>query len=340
MTLKTRRKLFWLSVLVFLIISPPVLLYTTGWRLTSEFKIKRIGGLFVAVPESGAGVFLNGKLVKNSNFLQSGVFIQNLTPGVYSVMVSKDGFWPWTKKLMVAESAVAEAKALMIPQNLTGEILLKGQFESIYSSNQNSPILLEEKKANGYAMTFYLPQDNEFLTPLNSSSKKLLSNEQKLKTMSWKENGADVFFEDKTISLNFDFSKRSVLANKSQLKPDSEPALLPHQAGADFRKKAEMTYDDKKITVKWFSLPLPYFLSSEEEIIFQTKSVIRHASFFPKRSDLALVAVENGVFALELDGRSARNFQPIYKGKEPTFAVLNDEIFVLDKGVLAKIAAQ
>ncbi|MEK7566960.1 MAG: hypothetical protein AAB527_02410 [Patescibacteria group bacterium] len=337
MTLKTRRKLFWLSIIAFLIIAPPVVLYTTGWRLTSDFQIKRVGGLFIAVPESGAEVFLNGKFVKNTNFLQSGVFIQNLTPSSYSIMVSKEGFWPWTKKLAVAESAVAEAKALMTPQNINGTILLKGQFESIYSSNQNSLILLEEKRGDAYALTFYLPDNNEFLTPANSASKKLLSANPKLKTIYWRDGGADVFFENKTITLTFDLSKRSLSAKTSSLKLDRALTVLPHKISMDYRQRANIWHDEKNVWVEWLETTLPHYLSSNKENIFQTKNSIRNASFFPKRSDISVVAVENGVFALELDGRSTRNFQPIYKGKEPTFAVLNNEIYVLDQGVLAKM---
>ncbi len=337
MTIKTRRKLFWLSVLIFLIIAPPIALYSSGWRLTSDFKIKMTGGIFVAVPESGASVFLNGKLIKNTNFLQSGVFVQNLTPDSYSVMISKDGYWPWAKNLAVAESEVAEAKAFMLPQNITGEVLLKGQFESIYSSDQNPLLLLEEKKGSSYTLNFYLPESNEFLTPANSASKKLLSNGSKLKTAAFRPNEADVFFDAKTLALSFDFTKRTVLAKNSPVKLDETADSLPHKTSLDYRQKAKIWYDDKNVRVNWISLPVPYFLSSAEEIVYQTKHSIRHASFFPKRSDVALVAVENGVFAFDLDNRGAKNFQPVYKGKSPLFAVLNNTIYILDQEVLARM---
>ena len=337
MTIKTRRKLFWLSVLIFLIIAPPIALYSSGWRLTYDFKIKMTGGLFVAVPESGASVYLNGKFIKSTNFLQSGVFVQNLTQGPYSVMISKDGHWPWTKNLAVAESEVAEARAFMLPQNINGTVLLKGQFESVYSSDKNPILLLEEKRGDIYTLTFYLPESNEFLAPANSASKKLLSSGAKLKTVSWRDNGADIFFGSKSVGVSIDLAKRSVSAKNSTLKLDETTEYLPHQISSDWRQKAQIRYDEKNIRINWLSLPLPYFLSSAEETVYQSKYSIRHASFFPKRSDVALVAVENGVFAFDLDGRSVKNFQPIYKGKSPVFAVLNNKIYVLDQEVLARM---
>ncbi|QQG46277.1 MAG: PEGA domain-containing protein [Candidatus Niyogibacteria bacterium] len=335
MTLKNRRKLFWLSTLVFLIIAPPIVFYTTGWRLTSDLTIKRIGGLFIAVPEAGAEVYLNGKFVKNTNFLQSGVFIQDLTPGTYSVAVSKDGFWPWTKKLIVTESAVAEAKAFMLPQNINGKMLLNGPFESLLASNDNSLLLLEEKKGDAYTLTFYLPAENEFLSPATSVSKKLLTSESPLKIVSWKKGSAEVFFDNKTLSLTFDFSKRSVSAKKISAKLDDALAEPDSASALDYRQKAEMRYDNKNVWVNWLATPLPYFLSSSDELVFETKSQIRGASFFPKRSDLAVIAFANGIFASEIDGRGSRNIQPIYKGKNPQFTVLNNKIYILDQGVLA-----
>lgn len=337
MNLKTRRKLFWLSVLGFLAIAPPAALYATGWRVASDFTVKRIGGLFIAVPESGSGVLLDGKLIKNTNFLQSGVFIQNLTPGSHTIMVSKEGFWPWAKKLMVEESAVTEAKAFTLSQAANGKVLLKGQFEAIYASDKNSVLILEEQKNGALSLNFYMPSSEEFLSPANSASKKLLTNKTPLKSVTWEDGSANLFFKEKTVSLAFDFSKRAVLAKVSSSELGEDLNVLPHRISVDYRKKAEMRFDDKSVWVNWLSTPLPYFLSDEEERVFQTKSVIRGASFFPKRSDVALVAYENGVFALEIDGRGNRNIQPVYKGKEPLFAVLENEIYILDRGILAKM---
>ena len=184
MTRQSRRRLFWLSVGLFLLIAPPIIFYTTGWRLTSDFKVKRTGGLFVAVSEAESDVYLEGKFEKKTNFFQSGVFVQNLTPGPYSVLVSKDGFWPWAKVVQVSESGVAETKAMTLSQNIGGKVLLSGPFESVYASGSDKILLLEEKKGQKYNLTFYDPDKNEFLSPANSSSKTLISNSDKIKAAS------------------------------------------------------------------------------------------------------------------------------------------------------------
>ena len=338
MTLKTRRKLFWISVFAFLIAAPPIILYTTGWRLTSDFKIKRTGGLFVAVPESGSEVYLQGKPVKKTNFLQSGVFIQNLTPGPYSLLVTKDGLWPWAKEIQIAQSAVAEAKALTLSQSITGNTLLNGPFETVYASGEDEILVLEEKKDKKYNLTFYLPKNNEFLSPANSSTKKLLSNSEKLKTIIWSDSGAEIFLEKSAISLNFNFTNRSVSAKSSQTALDDTLPALPHKVFFDKRQNARAWRLDREIWVEWLaSSPLPYYLQAQKEMVFETKSLIRNAAFMPKRDDVLMVAIENGVFAMEIDSRGKYNFQPVYKGKEPNFALLGNEIYVLDEGILSKL---
>ena len=338
MTRQSRRRLFWLSVGLFLLIAPPIIFYTTGWRLTSDFKVKRTGGLFVAVSEAESDVYLEGKFEKKTNFFQSGVFVQNLTPGPYSVLVSKDGFWPWAKVVQVSESGVAETKAMTLSQNIGGKVLLSGPFESVYASGSDKILLLEEKKGQKYNLTFYDPDKNEFLSPANSSSKTLISNSDKIKAIIWRTAGAEVFFEKKVLSLDFNFTNRSVAAKSSQSALDDTLPALPQKISSDRKQNARAWYLDRQVWVEWLSdSPMPFYLSGSKEMVFETKDEVRGAAFMPKRDDVLMVAIENGVFAIEIDGRSRRNLQPLYKGKSPTFAVLEKIIYILDNGTLSKL---
>lgn len=109
----------------------------------------------------------------------------------------------------------------------------------------------------------------------------------------------------------------------------------------DARKKVRVWIADDKLRVlaEWLDeSPLPYFFTARGEIlIFNAKSKIRVISFYPGRRDVILVAVENGIFAIELDGRGMRNFQPVYKGKNPTFAVLEGLVYILDDDRLFEV---
>ena len=116
MTLRSRRIILLFSILAFVIMVPLVLLYTSGYRMDSGFHLIKTGGLYVSSPVSGSQIFVNNKLEKETNILQSGFFLQNLKPGKYSVLIAKEGYWPWLKELEIKEQFVTEARALILPK--------------------------------------------------------------------------------------------------------------------------------------------------------------------------------------------------------------------------------
>lgn len=75
----------------------------------------------------------------------------------------------------------------------------------------------------------------------------------------------------------------------------------------------------------------------ESFVIFEGNAAFRNVAFYQDRSDVLLVATQNGVFALEIDsGGGTQNFQPIYKGSsEPRFTPIDsNSIYVEDSGLI------
>ena len=291
MTFKERRRLFWIFSSLFAVLALPILLYATGWRLTSEFTFKRTGGLFVSVGGSEVEIFVDGELEKRTNLLQSGLFLQGLTPGKISVIAAKENHWPWAKELEIKESAVTEARAFLVPKEPKGEVLIQGNYTNIYFIQEKDLLVLERNKNGIKSFDFYNPADKKF-----------------------------------------DFN--------SAFQP-SEFTLSTINI-TDIRKRVLVKISDGKneIVAAWTSDdPLPYFFEKSGEIsVFKSRVAIRGIGFYPGRRDIILIAVENGIFALELDGRGTRNFQPVYKGKNPTFVVLEDLIYILDDRHLFEVS--
>lgn len=114
-------------------------------------------------------------------------------------------------------------------------------------------------------------------------------------------------------------------------------------------KKERLWWEPEKneIKVEWLDKKdtLPYYFCLETDkcdmsiTIINTLSNIRNIDFYPGRKDVFIMASQNGIFAVEIDGRGSRNVQPIYKGKEPTFITYNDLnlIYILDDNNLIKI---
>lgn len=92
------------------------ILYATGYRLefggdgTGNIKFVEGTGLVVVTSHpDGARVFVDGKLRTATNNTI------DLLPGEYLVEITKDGYIPWKKKIIVKKSLVSEAGARLIP---------------------------------------------------------------------------------------------------------------------------------------------------------------------------------------------------------------------------------
>jgi hypothetical protein len=271
MTLKKRRTILALCVLIFLLSTPPLLLYTLGYRWNPILGAYKTGGLYISSPVTGSKIFINNKEKKQTNIFQGSLFLQSLRPGKYSALVAKDGYWPWQKTLLIKEQFVTEARAMLVPKEPKGKIILWDNF---------SPL--------------------EF-----SKYDEILSNLKKIQLSS------------------------------------TTPRFTSNQ-----KEKLWWNPKDNKVWVEWLGDRelLPYFFCddkfcSDEILIFNSRSPVRNVNFYPKRKDAVIIAVQNGIYALEIDGRGGRNIQPIYKGKEPTFTTYKNEssIYILEEDKLIEI---
>lgn len=88
----------------------------------------------------------------------------------------------------------------------------------------------------------------------------------------------------------------------------------------------------------------PYFFCPESDCtdiltVYRPKDAVRSLDFYPGRADVIILAMENGVFALEIDATGTQNFQPIYKGAKPSFIVSEfGTLLVEDGGHLFEVA--
>jgi hypothetical protein len=331
-------------MLVFLVIAAVVLLYSQGYSLDRNFNFSQKGGLYISAQMPNSDIFVNNKKKKATGMLNSGLFLSNLKTGKYSILVAKENFWPWAKTLEVKKGFVTEARAIMVPQNPSGEILFKGKFSNIWSSPHHELLVLKEQKNSIYHLTFYMPKKNTFLTADSAFTENLLSFKGNISDFVW-ENDYVVFKSDKgLVKADFYFTNDTVAASyfSGSLKEFSDFERYSK------RKDEKIWWNPKtnEIFVDWLkkdSLP-PYYICEEicelPLLVFKGGSVIKNVDFFPKRKDVIIVAIGNGIYALEIDGRGGRLIYPIYKGKDPTFAQPRngDSVYIMDDGALIKIS--
>lgn len=100
-------------ILLFLLIGTILLIfYGEGYRLdfSNNHKIVAGTGLLVATSlPDGAQVQINGHLTTATNNTL------NLSPGTYDVKISKDGYFPWEKTIVIQNEVVSKAEATLFP---------------------------------------------------------------------------------------------------------------------------------------------------------------------------------------------------------------------------------
>jgi hypothetical protein len=116
--IRTRRIYLGFLVLVFIAVLPIIILYASGYNFTKGFSIVETGGIYIGLSGSGAIVYINDAEVGRSTLLDRSFYKQNLKAGIYSVRVTRDGYYPWQKVLSVEPSYVTDADAVFIPQDI------------------------------------------------------------------------------------------------------------------------------------------------------------------------------------------------------------------------------
>ena len=115
-----KKILFLILFLSFLIFGPYLIFYSQGIRFDfQKKKFVKTGAIFIKAIPTGASVFLDGKLIKKTDFVFGSAKIENLMPKVYKIKIEKEGYFPWEKELEVKEKMVTEIKEkILFPKSL------------------------------------------------------------------------------------------------------------------------------------------------------------------------------------------------------------------------------
>jgi hypothetical protein len=138
MKLQTRKRIFYVLVLLFIVIGAAVVLYAEGWRINSTtLEAEKAGGIYVRSYPNNAQITLNGKPVQNqSAFLSPGTFISGLFPKTYTLTLSAAGYDAWTEDPQVAPSLVTEMKyAVLVPKAATNVATATAAVDGFFEAN-------------------------------------------------------------------------------------------------------------------------------------------------------------------------------------------------------------
>jgi len=152
MTLKTRRILSLIFIILFLTLTPAIMLYAAGYRLGKNgLSVQRTGMFIIDSKPKGAKIFIDGKLQKTwsismfneSKDITTPAKIKNLLPGEYNLKLELDGYWSWQKKLTVSPGASTFAENIYLFKNNLPVQVASANIESIrLSPSKNQAVIL------------------------------------------------------------------------------------------------------------------------------------------------------------------------------------------------------
>lgn len=137
-----RKVLPWLFTIIFLIMAPAVVFYTSGYRWNPKKKvIERNGTLIVDTIPTGAGIKLNGKKIPET----TSVTLQNMAPGSYKIELELKNHHPWSKTLWIEPERVTFISGVYLWPINEPEYLGYTDLISIFGDADSSSSLLVSK---------------------------------------------------------------------------------------------------------------------------------------------------------------------------------------------------
>lgn len=219
MTIKKRRFLLILMILIFIPLGGIAIFYSLGYKpilsdncpknILSCFNIsfQKSGGIAIETNPREVSIKIDGKEYKNkSNLIQPITLIKGLTSKYHKVEITKSGYFKWDKTLRVLPEQVAEAlNIILVPQSPE---IKNSEFLSVRSGNivsfENGKFLIKTNPSGNY----YLYNEKSPKSAINISSSYTSIKAQTIKkAFLYAYDSAKIILESGTEIVAFDTQK-------------------------------------------------------------------------------------------------------------------------------------
>jgi hypothetical protein len=206
---KIRTLLFLILSLIFVIISPVLILYSLGYTFDFEKKaFVKTGILFVQAKPTQVQIFLSGEYKKKTDRIFGKAKISRLIPKKYLVELKKENYLPWKKELEIEEGKVTEVLGVILfPEKISFKESEKKEEFFLRKSQKNlvpCQVIFPEFKECQNRIYFpkkigdfeiFLEGKDVFLFSFDKGKEKILEN-----FLSWDEKGEKILvFSQKEI---------------------------------------------------------------------------------------------------------------------------------------------
>lgn len=204
MTIRYRRFIFWIFVILFIIFSIIIILFAQGWRFDfSSLSMVKTGGIFIKTAIPGSKIYLNDKYTgATAGLLNYTKLIDDLIPKNYNLFIHKEGYFPWNKIVNVKSGLVTElfsiillpldiekVKVAQLPKQIVADFSVDDETIKIINNKKtgaakfydiNSNLISNEKisAVGGPASGWKIATSTELISP--DKNKKLYASNNKI----------------------------------------------------------------------------------------------------------------------------------------------------------------
>lgn len=358
-----RSTFFYVLAAIFFVSLPFLFLYATGYRFTWERgEFIGTGGMYVSVDRTGAEIYIDGELVRETRVFRTAFYAQNLPPGTHRVVVQKPGHHTWVKQLPVYAHLVTEALAFNIPEKTEARVISPWRLESgetLLEASSSLPFAITNTFQVATSTRTPRTPDTEyerlsalFLEATATSSPSVLeraqnvlsgapatSSAQSISTSTKESGGVRLYMEGEELLASFVGSRENMpyyycaedfeltgASTTPLIKVEHLPAAVSEADELDLMQPVQQVVEG---TI------------CDPTITFDRKGErVKAFDFFPGSTDLALMALESGVYVIEIDDRAWQNRQPLILGEGLDMRVENGNIYISDGELIYQIILQ
>lgn len=366
---KTRHRAFLGLVLIFLMSLPFLYLYATGYRFDFHKPSNLIstGGIYVAAERAGAEIYIDGELVRETRTFRKAFYAQNLDSGTHRISVQKEGYHTWVKELPVTKRLVTEAEAFNLP--LVPQVRVVSAWQSATGSPiVRTPLLIASTTniilATTTSATSSFQKNKEYealITHFSTTSLKVKESENataQIKNIFLTSTTSEVGIEEATSTIEYngvrleragDEVTASWVGSFEQMPyyycaPDF-PAYSSSTTPTSIPEDVVIPLDDEPYPENTGIMgpvqTIPKDTACDPRIRIDRKwQEVRDFDFYPGSTDFVVVALQDGVYVVEVDDRSWQNVQPLIMGNNLEFYIENGSIYVYDGTLIYSVLLQ
>lgn len=367
---KTRQRTFGLLVLLFVVLLPFLYLYATGYRydIGEPTNLVSTGGIFVAVDRTGAEIYIDGQLVRETRAFRKAFYAQSLDVGTHRVHVQKEGFNTWVKELPVSEHLVTEAEAFNLP--LVPQVRVISKFMTSTGTMISSAPIVNASTTNlviatTTRATTTLVLNEEYKTLMQHFGTTSIDKQKDTAALHLKDllrgqasttatsteatstvtsSGVKLYQQGDDIyatwigsqeQMPYYYCSPDFPAYSTSTATTTKEVLRLHKNAALVKESADSL--EGEILMHPIQT-IPKDVVCDPTIRMDRKGEkVGKFDFLPNSTDFVVLQEEDGIYVIEIDDRAWQNVQPLMKGNNLRMHIENGNIFVYDGSLIYQV---